>query len=353
MAAHPEPEPVAAGAPGEDLSADAAVGNWVDAIAPRRMRPYLRLARADRTIGAWLLLWPAWWSVALAAREAPVGWRWAVTGAGANAEGAPDPILLLLLLVGAFAMRSAGCIYNDIVDRDLDARVERTRTRPIASGRISVGAAVVFAAMLTLIGLAVLLTFNRFAILLGAASLAIVAVYPFAKRFTYWPQLVLGLAFNWGALLGWAAFTGALSWAPLWLYLGGIAWTLGYDTIYALMDRDDDRAAGVKSSALALGSRTRIAVAGFYGLAMAGFAAAAWSAGVAMAPFAAVMVAAAAQLAWQVIDLKPDDAGDCLSKFRSNHLFGMLVFAAIITGHVFPAQVLGASGGADAVFFSA
>lgn len=333
--------------------ADAAPGNWVDALAPRRFRPYLRLARLDRPIGAWLLLWPAWWSAALAAREAPVGWRWAVTGAGANAEGVPDPILLVLLLVGAFAMRGAGCIYNDIVDRDLDAQVARTASRPIPSGQVGVGSAVLFAALVSVVGLAVLLTFNRFAILLGAASLLLVALYPFAKRFTHWPQLVLGLAFNWGALLGWAALAGELSWAPLALYVGGIAWTLGYDTIYAHMDKAGDLAAGVKSSAIALGARTKPAVAAFYGVALAGIAAAAWLAGVAFAPFLAVLAAAGAQLAWQVVDLDIDDPANCLSKFRSNHLFGMLVFAAIIAGHLFAAQVLGATGGTNAVFIPA
>ena len=176
--------------------ADAPPGNWVDTLAPLRARPFLRLARFDRPIGAWLLLWPAWWSVALAAREAPVGWRWAVTGAGAKAEGVPDPILLVLLLIGAFAMRGAGSAYNDIVDRDLDARVARTASRPIPSGQISITSSAIFTALLMLAGLVVLLTFNRFAIILGAASLLFVAVCPFAKRFTNWPQLVLGLTFN-------------------------------------------------------------------------------------------------------------------------------------------------------------
>jgi len=338
---------------GGSAAADAAPGNWVDTLAPRRLRPYLRLARLDRPIGAWLLLWPAWWSVALAAREAPVGWRWAVTGAGANAEGMPDPILLVLLLLGAFAMRGMGCVYNDIVDRDLDAQVARTASRPIASGQVGTVAAAILAGLLSLAGLAVLLTFNRFAIVLGMASLLLVALYPFAKRFTHWPQLVLGLAFNWGALLGWAAVAGELSWAPFALYIGGIAWTLGYDTIYAHMDKAGDVAAGVKSSAIALGARTKPAIAVFYAVTLAGIITAACLAGLAFAAFAAVLVAAAAQLAWQVVDLDINDPANCLSKFRSNHIFGVIVFAAIITGQLFTAQVLDGAGNVNAVLISA
>lgn len=321
--------------------ADAPRGNWVDSLAPRGMRPYLRLARFDRPIGAWLLLWPCWWSVALVAREAPAGWRWAVTGAGANAEGAPDPILLLAFLIGAFAMRGSGCTYNDIVDRDLDRRVARTASRPIPSGQVSVTAAVLFGLVLGFVGLAVLLTFNRFAVGVGVVSLAVVAAYPFAKRVTSWPQVVLGLAFGWGALMGWAAATGALSWSAVALYAGCIVWIVGYDTIYAHMDKDDDVAVGVKSSALALGRHTKPALAILYALALAGVTAAAYLAGVAMLWFGAVAIAAAAQLAWQVADLDMDDPTDCLSKFRSNHIFGLLVFAALITGQSFGARGVG------------
>lgn len=323
----------------EHAPADALPGNWVDTLSPAALRPYLRLARLDRPVGAWLLLWPCWWSVALAAREAPTGWRWAVTGAGATAEGAPDPILMVMLLLGAFVMRGAGCTYNDVVDRDLDRRVARTALRPLAAGTVRVRGALVFASLLLLAGLAILLTFNRFAIALGAASLLLVAVYPFAKRFTYWPQLLLGLTFNWGALLGWAAVAGELSWAPFLLYLGCIAWTLGYDTLYAHVDRSDDPAAGVKSSALRLGTRTKPVVAGFYAVALVCIAGASWLAGVTMVPFTAVIIAAGAQLAWQVADLDIDDPENCMSKFRSNHLFGIIVFAAIVTGQLFGAQL--------------
>ena len=328
-------------APREDNAvgiADAPAGNWVDAAAPRRLRPYLRLARLDRPIGAWLLLWPAWWSVALAAREAPSGWVLAVTGAGAKGEGLPDPILLVAFLIGAFAMRGAGCTYNDIVDRRIDARVARTAARPVASGEVSVIAAFVFLAAQAAVGLLVLLAFNRFAIVLGLVSLVVVAAYPFAKRVTYWPQAVLGLAFGWGALLGWAAFTGTLGWAPLALYAAAFFWIVGYDTIYAHQDKGDDVAAGVKSAALLLGARTRPWLAGFYGFAALGIAAAAWLAGVPMLPFAALFVTAVAQLAWQVTDLRIDDPADCLAKFRSNHTFGILVFAALIAAQVWGGQ---------------
>ena len=315
-------------------TADAAPGNWVDRIAPRALRPYLRLGRFDRPIGAWLLLWPCWWSVALAASEAPTGWRWAVTGAGANGEGWPDPILLLVFLIGAFAMRAAGCTYNDIIDRDIDAQVARTASRPLPSGQMSVSAALVLLGVLLAVGLAVVLTFNRFTIVLALASLVLVAIYPFAKRFTQWPQLFLGLTFSWGALLGWAAFTGGISAAALILYAAGIVWVLGYDTIYAHQDLEDDARLGMGSTALLLGQATKPWLALFYTLALAGIAAAAWAAGVWMPAFGAVLLAAMAQLAWQIADLDLADPADCLAKFRSNHTFGILVFAAIVTAQM-------------------
>ena len=211
-----------------------ATGNWVDTLAPAWTRPYLRLARLDRPIGSWLLLLPCWWSSALAA----------------VAAHRPEPSFahLALFFVGAFAMRGAGCTWNDIVDRDLDRSVERTRSRPIPSGQVSVFGAAIFLVLQALVGLAVLLAFNVFTIALGVASLAIVAVYPFMKRITYWPQIVLGLAFSWGALMGWAAFFGRLGLPALLLYGGSIAWVIGYDTIYAHQDRDDDALIGVKSA---------------------------------------------------------------------------------------------------------
>lgn len=330
----PKDTAVAARAVAPSLT-DAAPQNWVDTLAPRPLRPYLRLLRLDRPTGAWLLLWPCWWSIALAAREAPSGWRWAVQGAGANGEGLPDPILMVEFLLGAFAMRAAGCIWNDIIDREIDARVARTANRPLASGQISVRAAAIMMIVLMLLGLLILLTFNRFAIGLGFASLAIVAAYPFAKRVTFWPQAVLGLAFGWGALLGWAAFTGELGWAPIVLYAGCVAWIIGYDTIYALQDKDDDQSLGLKSTALKFGGDVKRWVAGFYAVAFACIAFAGWLATVPTLPFAALLVAAATQLTWQVADLKPEDTGDCLAKFRSNHLFGILVFAAVVVANVY------------------
>ena len=220
---------------------DAPSGNWVDARAPQAWKPYLRLARFDRPIGAWLLLFPTWWSQALA--EVSIG------------QPFPNLWYLLLFWLGAFIMRGAGCTYNDIVDRDYDARVARTAARPIPSGQVSVTQAYVFLAVLCAAGLLVLIQFNAFTIALGASSLLLIAVYPFAKRFTYWPQLVLGLTFKWGALVGWAAVTGSLSWAAFALYAGSVLWTIGYDTIYAHQDKEDDALVGLKSTALRFGRR--------------------------------------------------------------------------------------------------
>src|SRR6202161_3817720 len=232
----------------------AATGNWVDTLAPAWLRPYLRLARLDRPIGSWLLLLPCWWSAALAA-------------VAAHAR-APNILHLVLFFIGAFAMRGAGCTWNDIVDRDLDASVERTRSRPIPSGQVSIGQAWLFLVLLALIGLAVLISFNGFTIALGIASLAIVGVYPFMKRITYWPQIGLGFAFSWGALRGWAAAVGALGLPPLLLYAGSISWVIGYDTVYAHQDREDDALIGIKSTALLFGARTKPMLTLFYALAV-------------------------------------------------------------------------------------
>ena len=211
--------------------------------------------RIDRPIGTWLLFWPCAWSVALAG----VGGRWD---------------LLLWFALGAFAMRSAGCVYNDIVDRDLDKRVERTRLRPLASGRVSLAAAGVLVGLLSLVGLVVLLQLNVIAALVALASLVLVAAYPFMKRITWWPQAWLGLVFSWGALVGWPAVTGSLGWPPFLLWLGTVAWVVGYDTLYAIQDVEDDALVGVKSSARRLGDKAPLGVAIFYGLALAGWAAA-------------------------------------------------------------------------------
>ncbi len=227
-----------------------ATGNWVDTRAPMWSRPYLRLARFDRPIGSWLLLMPCWWSAALAA--------------GVSGDISQLPRFIALFFFGAFVMRGAGCTWNDITDRDLDALVERTRSRPIPAGQVSVRQAAAFLVVQALIGLAVLLQFNRFAVATGIASLVIVAVYPFMKRITWWPQIVLGLAFSWGALMGFAATLGRIDATALLLYAGSIAWVIGYDTIYAHQDTEDDALIGIKSTALLFGARTRPALTAFY-----------------------------------------------------------------------------------------
>jgi len=294
--------------------ADAVDRHWADRWIPAPLRPFARLARLERPIGWWLLLLPGWWSIALAA----------------SASGtAPDLKLLALFLIGAVVMRGAGCTYNDLVDRDFDAQVERTRSRPIPSGRVSVRAAQAFLVLQALIGLAVLLQFNWFAIGLGAASLLTVLVYPFMKRVTYWPQLFLGLAFNWGALLGWAAVLGRLDWAPVVLYLGGILWTIAYDTIYAHQDKEDDLLIGVKSTALRFGSSTKPLLIAFFAGALVLVDAALWLAGAGLLAHIGVG-AAALHAAWQLVRLDIDDPARCLMLFRSNRDFGLLIFGGIV-----------------------
>src|SRR6186997_633320 len=280
-----------------------ATGNWVDQSAPEWARPYLRLTRLDRPIGWWLLLLPCWWSSALAAV--------------ANGDWGPSPWHIFLLLVGDIVMRGAGCTWNDLVDRDLDAQVERTRSRPIPSGQVSVAAAVGFLVLQALVGLLVLVQFNRFAIAVGIASLGVVAIYPFMKRFTYWPQIFLGLAFSWGALMGWAGARGALEWPAFLLYLGSIAWVIHYDTIYAHQDREDDALVGIKSTALLFETRTKPMLGVCYGLSVLLLALALWSAG-AGAISAIGLAAFAAHLAWQVSQLAISDPGLCLRLFKSN-----------------------------------
>ncbi len=295
-------------------------GNWVDSLAPAWTRPYLRLGRLDRPIGTWLLLWPCWWSLAMIALHDGTGW--------------PDPVLFVLFGVGALTMRGAGCTFNDLVDRDFDAQVARTRSRPIPSGQVSVARAKLFLVLQCLLGLAVLLQFNLFAIVLGAASLVIVAVYPFMKRVTYWPQLFLGLAFNWGALLGWAAVSGSLSAAPVVLYVAGICWTLGYDTIYAHQDKEDDALIGLKSTALKFGDATPKWLSGFYTATIAGIWIAGYLAGGGLV-FSLGMLAAAGHLAWQIAKLDIDNPDRCLTLFHSNRDFGFIVLAAIVADSLF------------------
>jgi len=292
-----------------------ATGNWVDTFAPAWSRPYLRLARLDRPIGAWLLLLPCWWSSALAAVAAH--------------RAAPRLADLALFFVGAFAMRGAGCTWNDIVDRDLDRSVERTRSRPIPSGQVSVAQAAMFLVLQSLVGLAVLAAFNGFTIALGIASLAIVAVYPFMKRVTYWPQIVLGLAFSWGALMGWAALFGRLDAPALILYAGSIAWVIGYDTIYAHQDREDDALVGIKSTALLFGPRTKPMLALFYGAAIILLGAAGLTAGGGLL-FALGLIAFAAHLAWQIVRLDIGNPDLCLVIFKSDRDAGLILFAGLL-----------------------
>jgi 4-hydroxybenzoate polyprenyltransferase len=296
-----------------------ATGNWVDRTAPAWSRPYLRLSRLDRPIGSWLLLMPCWWSAALAA--------------GVARDTSRLPLILALFFVGAFVMRGAGCTWNDITDRDLDALVERTRSRPIPAGQVSVPRAAAFLVVQALIGLAVLLQFNRTAVVTGIASLAIVAVYPFMKRITWWPQIVLGLAFSWGALMGFAVTLGRIDVTALTLYAGSIAWVIGYDTIYAHQDSEDDALIGIKSTALLFGARTRPALLAFYGLAVAligvtlALGGVRWPAWIGLAAFAA-------HLAWQIGRLEIGDPALCLRIFKSNRDAGLLLFAGLLADAV-------------------
>jgi 4-hydroxybenzoate polyprenyltransferase len=286
-------------------------GNWVDRFLPSALAPYARLARLDRPIGTWLLLFPGWWSLALAAPAKPDLW------------------LMALFAIGALLMRGAGCTFNDIVDREFDGRVARTATRPIPSGAVSVRRATLFLVLQLLLALIILLQMNRFTIALGAGSLALVATYPFMKRITYWPQAFLGLTFNWGALLGWAAATGTLNAPAFLLYAGGIAWTLFYDTIYAHQDKEDDALIGVKSTALKLGASTRpwlilfaVVALGFW---IAAFAAAGlgWPADLGLG-------AAGLLLAYQIRATNFDDPADCLAKFKAHRWLGWMLLAGIL-----------------------
>jgi len=289
--------------------------NWVDSRAPLWSRPYLRLSRLDRPIGSWLLLMPCWWSAALAAGVAHNVSRLALTVA--------------LFFIGAFAMRGAGCTWNDITDRDLDARVERTRSRPIPAGQVSVAQAVVFLVAQALAGLVVLLQFNRFAIATGIASLAIVAIYPFMKRITYWPQVVLGLAFSWGALMGFAVTFGRIDATALVLYAGSIAWVIGYDTIYAHQDTEDDALIGIKSTALLFGDRTRPALAIFYGLAVVLIGVALYLAGARWSAWSG-LAAFAAHLVWQIARIEIGDPALWLRLFKSIRDAVFLLFAGLL-----------------------
>ena len=275
---------------------------------PPRLRPYASLMRIDRPIGTWLLFWPCAWSVALAGGQWP---------------------LIVLFALGAFVMRSAGCVYNDIVDRKLDRQVERTRLRPLASGRVSLRAAWALTIGLCLAGLLVLVTLPRIAQLIALASLALVAAYPYMKRITWWPQAWLGLVFSWGALVGWPAATDSFDWPPLLLWLGSIFWVIGYDTLYAIQDIEDDALVGVRSSARRMGANVRAGVALCYALALAGWGAAIWFVRPDWIALLA-LIPAAIHLAAQAARADPTDGAGALALFRSNRWCGALVFAAML-----------------------
>ncbi|MGY8667954.1 4-hydroxybenzoate octaprenyltransferase [Bradyrhizobium sp. UFLA05-109] len=290
-------------------------GNWVDTLAPQWARPYLRLSRYDRPIGSWLLLMPCWWSATLAA--------------GVARDIRHLPLTIVLFFIGALVMRGAGCAWNDITDRDLDAKVERTRSRPLPAGQITVKQALAFLVAQALIGLAVLLQFNRFAVMTGIASLVIVAIYPFMKRVTWWPQVFLGLAFSWGALMGFAVTFARVDLTALVLYAGSIAWVIGYDTIYAHQDAEDDALIGVKSTARLFAAHTHQALIMFYGLAVMLIGVALASADV-LWPAWLGLAAFAAHLAWQIRRLNISDPTLCKRLFYSNRDAGLLLFAGLL-----------------------
>ncbi len=314
-----------------DRVSDAPVYNWVYRWLPRAIWPYAQLARWDRPIGWQLLLWPCWWSAALAPQAiAP----------SAVHTGLPSLWHLFLFLVGAIAMRGAGCTYNDLVDHDIDDKVARTRSRPLPSGRVSRRQAKMFLVLQSLMGFLVLIQFNPFAVLLGILSLLTVAIYPFLKRFTDWPQLGLGLAFSWGALMGWAGHWGALSISPVLLYAGSILWTIGYDTIYAHQDKEDDALVGVRSTARLFGSHTRQALTVLYlGAILLFFAAFVTSpmgaSGGPSWPAYAALAVGAVQMTWQILNLDIDDPDQCLALFKSNSVFGWIIFFGLIFSALF------------------
>jgi 4-hydroxybenzoate polyprenyltransferase len=290
-------------------------GDWIARKLPKAAQPYARLIRLDRPIGAWLLLLPCWWSVALAS------FAW------------PNPWYLFLFALGAAVMRGAGCIVNDLYDRDLDAQVERTRMRPLASGAIKTSQAIAFLILLLLIGFGILLMLNRLTVIIGITSLVLVFAYPYMKRITWWPQLFLGFTFNWGALLGWTAVEGYLGWPAIMLYIAGIFWTLGYDTVYAHQDAADDELIGIKSTARLFGSRSKLWVALFYALTIAMLALTGWI-GYLDFPYYIGLAVAAVFAIKQLLLWRIDDPANCLERFRRNRDFGLIILASIMLGRI-------------------
>ena len=300
-----------------DARIDIPSQSWIDRWLPATARPYARLARLDRPIGTWLLVIPCWWGLLLAPQPGGLGWSalWMAT----------------LFTLGSVVMRGAGCTINDILDRDIDAQVARTRTRPLPSGDVSLRGAVLFLGVQLALGLAVLVQFNATAIVWGVASLVLVGTYPLMKRITWWPQAFLGLTFNWGVWIGWIAVHGDAGWPALVAYAAAICWTVAYDTLYAHQDKDDDALIGVRSTARLWGAASKPWVAGFYGLAWVGLIVAALIAG---QPWwvAALIAAAGGHLVWQVRGWRMDDPADCLMRFKSNRDFGLVVTLALLAG---------------------
>jgi 4-hydroxybenzoate polyprenyltransferase len=305
--------------------ADAPSDNWVYRILPPWLWPYAQLARWDRPIGWQLLMWPCFWSVALAANAA---------AAAGSFSGGRTVYHLFLYFIGAVAMRGAGCAYNDLVDHKIDMEVARTRSRPLPSGRVTRTQTKIFIVLQALVGLLVLLQFNWFSVTLGILSLGIVALYPFAKRFTDWPQFFLGLAFSWGALMGWAGIFGSLSLAAVSLYIAAVVWTIGYDTIYAHQDKEDDELIGVRSTARLFGDRTRQWLIGLYGLTLVLMLLAFLLAGAGPVAYLGLLIAAA-MFAWQIAKLDINDGEQCLALFKSNNRVGLVVFAGLFVSLLF------------------
>ncbi|TNM66777.1 4-hydroxybenzoate octaprenyltransferase [Aliirhizobium smilacinae] len=299
--------------------ADAPSDNFVYRVLPRSLWGYSQLARWDRPIGWQLLMWPCFWSIALAADAAH---------GGLKPSFGTVIFYLFLMFVGSVAMRGAGCTYNDLVDHDIDMEVARTRSRPLPSGRVSRFGAKVFIALQALVGLLVLIQFNTFSIVLGIASLAVVAIYPFAKRFTDWPQFFLGLAFSWGALMGWAAIFGGLSWAAIFLYIGAVAWTIGYDTIYAYQDIEDDELIGVRSTARLFGDKAKPCLVGLYGITLLFLALSFITAGAGFFAYVGLIVTAV-MLGWQILILDIRNPDQCRRLFLSNNRVGAILFVGL------------------------
>ena len=295
--------------------------SWVHKLSPDFAWGYLQLMRADRPIGTWLLLWPALWSIMMASHYY------------GDSAVLPNIQLIILFSIGAFVMRGAGCVVNDLWDQKTDAKVERTKGRPLPSGRVSVIGAFIFLGFLCLIGLFILLQLNRFTQIIGALSLILVVIYPLMKRITYWPQLMLGFTFNWGALMGWSAVSETIELPAILFYMGGIFWTLGYDTIYAHQDKEDDAIVGVKSTALKLAEKTHAWLAGFYTLCIILFLLAGWLSNMGFGFYVGMLIAAG-HFIYQYRHLDIDNRENCLKLFKSNHHFGLIVFASVVAGHI-------------------